>query len=158
MRFSLPALSALAALTPLAAAAGSAIVENQCKDTVYLWSVGGSMGDRQDIKAGGIYSEEIHRDPVSGGVALKITTTEGGLFDGSPQLNYAYTLSEDGSRVFYDLSNVFGNAFEGDAVIVEPSKKECGVIDWPNGTPSDGSQVKDCESSADIRLTLCHDE
>lgn len=158
MRFSITALSALAALTPLAAAAGSAIVENHCADPVYLWSVGSQMGDRQDIKAGGVYSEDIHRDPVSGGISLKITRTKDGLFDGSPQLNYAYTLTADGARTFYDLSSVFGDAFEGHALIVEPSKEGCGVIDWPNGTPPAGSQVKDCESSADIRLTLCHGE
>lgn len=156
MRFSLAALSALAALTPLAAAVGSAIVENQCADPVYLWSVGSQMSERHKIECGDVYSEDIHRDPVSGGISIKITTTEDGLFNGSPQLNFAYTLTGDGARVFYDLSNVFGNAFEGDALIVEPSKSGCGVIDWPNGVSPGGSQVKDCASSSDVRLTLCN--
>ncbi|KAL1960298.1 hypothetical protein VTO42DRAFT_8258 [Malbranchea cinnamomea] len=158
MRFSLPVLSALAALAPLASALGHAIVENHCKDPVYLWSVGSTMGERQDIESGGVYSEEFYRDPVSGGIALKITRTEDGLFDGSPQLNYAYTLTEGGDRVFYDLSNVFGNAFEGHALIVEPTEEGCGVIDWPNGVSPGGTQVKDCVSKADIRLTLCNQE
>ncbi|PKX96478.1 putative BYS1 domain protein [Aspergillus novofumigatus IBT 16806] len=77
-------LSCLAALIPLASAVGNAVVTNNCAAPVYLWSVGGSVGPKQTIQPGKSYSEALHHDPASGGVSLKITRTDNGLYDGSP--------------------------------------------------------------------------
>jgi hypothetical protein len=145
----------VAAFANSALAVGDAVVANNCKTPVFLWSVGSALGPRVEIPPGGSYSEPFHRDPVSGGIALKITRTAGGLFDGSPQLNYAYTLTTDGARVFYDLSAVFGNAFQGSALLVDPAEPACREISWPTGVPPGGSQVRDCVSGSDITLTLC---
>lgn len=158
MRLSNIALSTLATVVPLAAAIGNAVVENQCDDPVYLWSVGSTMGDEQTIDPGESYSEPFRLDDTTGGISLKITRNEGGLFDGSPQLNYAYALADEKTRVFYDLSSVFGEAFEGDPLLVKPSDENCGEISWPDGVSPKGSQVNDCGSDGDVTLFLCAEE
>lgn len=153
MRFTTAVVASVAALAPLASAVGNAKVENKCNFPVYLWSVGSSVGPRQTIKSGHGYSEVLHHDPTSGGIALKITTTENGLYDGSPQTNYAYTL--DGNTIWYDLSDVFGDAFSGHELEVVPSVSTCPDICWPKGVSPSGSQTKNCQASSDITLTLC---
>ncbi|KAL1991561.1 hypothetical protein VTN49DRAFT_4869 [Thermomyces lanuginosus] len=134
------------------AAAGDAIVHNGCEESVWLWSVGGSIGERHEVKPGEEWSEEIHRDPASGGVAIKITRGPDGIYDGSPELILAYTLEEP--RLWYDLSTVYGSPFEGSPLTVTPSKEECDVIHWPEGVPP-GPNVKTCSSDIDLALTLC---
>ena len=146
-------LASVAALAPMASAVGNAIVVNNCADPVYLWSVGSSVGPLQTIKSGGQYSELLHHDDVSGGISLKITTGPNGLYDGSPQTNFAYTL--DGNNIWYDLSDVFGDAFSGDALVVTPSIHTCPNICWANGVSPSGSQTQVCSSSSNITLSLC---
>lgn len=138
---------------PAPAPNGHAVVVNNCVKDIYLWSVGGSIGPRQVLSHGERYSEPIHVDPVSGGVAIKITRTPNGLFDGSPQMNYAYAL--DGDDVFYDLSDVFGDPFAGHPVSVVPRDAECPRICWADGVSPGGSQVHDCSSVKNIVLTTC---
>ncbi|PLB52148.1 hypothetical protein P170DRAFT_444197 [Aspergillus steynii IBT 23096] len=139
--------------TPLVSAVGSAIVKNNCKHPIYLWSVGGSVGPKKTIQPGGTYSETFRRDPASGGVSLKITKVNDGIFNGSPQLNFAYTL--DGNQLWYDLSDVFGDPFAGSALVVKPKDTGCSKICWPQGTPPGGSQVKICSADSDETLTVC---
>ncbi|EER23737.1 hypothetical protein D8B26_001874 [Coccidioides posadasii str. Silveira] len=146
-------LAAFAATTALAGSAGNAIVENHCPFTVFLWSVGGSIGPKHVLKQGGVYSEKIHRDPQSGGIAIKITRVDDGIFNNSPQTNFAYSLTD--TRVFYDLSDVFGDPFSGSKVLLDPSDPNCADICWPNGIPPSGSQVRDCNAGTDLKLTLC---
>lgn len=154
MHFTSVALAAIAAFTPLAAAVGHATVENHCKDNSYLWSVGASAGDQHIIKPGEHYSEKYHTDPKTGGIALKITRVEGGIYNGSPQTIFAYTL--DGDRVFYDLSDVFGDPFKGESVVLKPSDPNCTPIIWENGVlPVVTHDTHDCSSDADLTLTLC---
>ncbi|KAL2810140.1 hypothetical protein BJX63DRAFT_434543 [Aspergillus granulosus] len=150
------ALLSLAALTPLASAVGYANVTNNCLAKMYLWSVGGSIGPVQTINPGETYSEQFHRDPASGGISLKISRKPNGLYDGSPQLNFAYTL--DPTQVWYDLSTVFGTAFQGRILSVSSENEDCPTICWPDGTQPAGSQVKTCEPNSDKVLTLCADE
>lgn len=131
----------------------NAVVLNNCKDTFYLWSVGGSIGPRQKVEPGESYTEAIHRDQASGGVSIKITNGPNGLYDGSGQMNFAYTLA--GERVYYDLSDVFGDPFKGHAVSVVPDNDQCPGVCWPHGTNPGGSQVRSCETGCDVVLTAC---
>ena len=156
MHFTNIALTTLAALAPLASAVGRATVENHCDNNAYLWSVGSSMSDQNVITPGNVYSEQYRHDPKSGGIALKITRVENGIFDGSPQTIFAYTLS--GNRVFYDLSDVFGDAFKDNVVVLTPSDPNCPVIRWDHGVPPSGTSTRDCSANADLTLTLCADE
>lgn len=153
MHFTTLAFAALAATTATAATVGRAIVENRCPHKVYLWSVGGSIGPKQVLNTGATYSEQFRRDPSSGGIAIKITTVNDGLFNNSPQTNFAYSLSD--SRIFYDLSDVFGDPFKGRKLLVDPSDPACAEISWPTGVPPAGSQVRDCQKGSNVKLILC---
>ncbi|GES66358.1 BYS1 domain protein [Aspergillus terreus] len=153
MHFSTLSLLSLAALSPLAQAVGNAVVKNNCNYPVYLWSVGGSVGPKQTIQPGASYSEPFRRDAQSGGISLKITRVDDSSPSNHPQVNYAYTL--DGSNVWYDMSDVFGDPFKGTALVVKPSDTGCQSICWPNGIPLAGSQVKVCQANSNEVLTLC---
>jgi hypothetical protein len=143
------------ALVPMAAAVGSARVINNCDFEVTLWSVGGSISDPSTLASnGGSYSEQFVVDPSSGGKALKITRESDGLFTSKPQTDFAYSLS--GDRIFYDLSDVFGDPFSGLQIKVAPTDTSCPSIVWGSGfSASFQSNVHDCSADADVSLTLC---
>lgn len=61
MYFATTLLVSAATLAPQALA-GNAIVQNACTDPVYLWPVGGSVGERQTIDPGANYTETTHYD------------------------------------------------------------------------------------------------
>ncbi|BCS25064.1 putative BYS1 domain protein [Aspergillus puulaauensis] len=156
MHFTNIAALSIAALASIASAVGNAKVHNNCNAPMYLWSVGGSVSNVHRINPGETFSEQFHRDPTSGGIALKITRTPNGLYDGSPQLNFAYTL--DPNQLWYDLSTVFGTAFQGKVLTVTSSNEACPTICWPDGSQPAGSQVKTCDTVSDETLTLCADQ
>ncbi|KAH7113318.1 hypothetical protein B0J11DRAFT_147112 [Dendryphion nanum] len=144
----------LLSILPLALALSRAIVTNQCSEPLYLWSVGGSINPQVIIPADTSYSEVFHRDPASGGIALKITAVEGGLFKPNvSQTIFSYNL--DGETVWYDLSDVFGDGFYGRTLSVKPSDSTCQSIVWPWGKPPAGSQVRSCGKETDLELSFC---
>lgn len=154
MYTSLPVLSLLAFTTTTLA--GSARVWNQCPFDVTLWSVGSSISAPSTIAAnGGIYTEPFTRDPQTGGKALKITLDPNGLYNGAAQTVFAYTLDTGANQVWYDLSDVFGDAFAGNRVVEQSADGSCPTIVWESGTPPAGSQVKVCEADSDVQLALC---
>jgi hypothetical protein len=145
---------ALAAAAPLTSALGMARVVNKCPDTVHVWSVGSSVSGPYALGTnGGFYAEEFRKDPVTGGKALKVTKNADGLYTGAPQTIFAYNL--DGDNIWYDLSDVFGDAFVGKKLVVASQESTCPSIIWPNGVPPAGSQVKTCTASKDVVFTLC---
>ncbi|KAK0720174.1 Bys1 family protein [Lasiosphaeris hirsuta] len=148
------AIFALAVAAPLVSAIGNARVVNKCSTAVTLWSVGQAVSGPFTLAAnGGSYAEQFVRDPVTGGKALKITKAPDGLYTGAPELIYAYSL--DGDKVWYDLSTVFGDVFPGKKIVEASAEASCPTIEWPNGTPPAGSQVKTCTAQKDVTLTLC---
>jgi hypothetical protein len=152
------ALTAVAAFVSISnaqnPAVGNAIVMNNCTDSIYLWSVDSSVGPRQVIASNATYTEPFRRDLSSGGVTLKITREPQGLYDGSPQTDFAYSL-DNNTKVWYDMSDVFGDPFKGNAVVVQPSEPSCNTINWTNGTPPAGSNVEVCTSTVNLTLTVC---
>jgi hypothetical protein len=146
-------LLALATITPLASALGIARVVNNCDETVHVWSVGSQITGPYALSKGGFYGEEFRKDPVTGGKALKVTRNADGLYTGAPQTIFAYNL--DGDNIWYDLSDVFGDAFVGKKLVVASAEQTCPSIIWPTGVPPAGSQVKVCTASKDVVFTLC---
>jgi hypothetical protein len=137
-----------------AQAVGRAIVTNQCDEPIYLWSVGGSIGEQKTITKDTSYSETFHTDPTSGGIALKISPIEGGLFKPNvSQTNFAYSL--DVNQVWYDMSDLFGDGFAGRTLKVTPTDSSCESITWGYGKPPAGSQVKSCQAETNLELTFC---
>jgi hypothetical protein len=109
MLFTLAASALLALLPTAAQAVGRAIVTNQCDGDVYLWSVGSNIGPKVKIPKASSYSEVFHVDPRTGGIALKMTAVDNGLFmPNVSQTIFSYNL--DGTKIWYDLSDVFVSA------------------------------------------------
>lgn len=94
--------------------------------------------------------EPLHRDAKTGGIAIKITKTADGLYNGSPQQVFSYNL--DGAQVWYDLSTVFGEPFNGQRI--EVTSNTGGSIVWPTGTNPGGSQVKVASSDENVWFTV----
>ena len=137
---------------------GHAIVHNNCKFPVYLWSVASTVLPERTLLPNDEYSEVFRENADTGGIAIKISTDRDGLYTSSPQMIFAYNLSstrERGQRqdkVWYDLSDVFGDPFAGYPVNVKPSEP---LISWEDGVPPAGSQVRAVDSSTDLILSLC---
>lgn len=153
MHFKTFALAALSLVTGIHAV-GRAIVTNQCDSPIYLWSVGGSIGPQNIIAKDTSYSETFHRDPASGGIALKISPFAGGIFTANAsQTIFAYNL--DGDTIWYDMSDIFGDGFAGRTMKIKPTDSSCDEISWGWGKPPAGSQVKNCQANTDLELTFC---
>lgn len=151
--FTLHVAGAVLSFTTATLALGQAKVINNCNFDVSVWSVGANIaGPWRLTKNGGTYAETFVKDAVTGGKALKVTIPEDGLFTGAPQTDFAYNL--DGTQVFYDLSDVFGDPFSGHKLFVSGSK-DCPSINWPTGVSPGGSQVKVCGSATDVTFVLC---
>ncbi|UNI18466.1 hypothetical protein JDV02_004734 [Purpureocillium takamizusanense] len=142
-----------AALAQLTSAVGYARVKNNCPFDVTAWSVGTDISPAHTLRHGESYGEPFTRDPKTGGRAIKVTIQPDGLWTGKPQTIYAYNL--DGNTIWYDLSDVFGDAFTGHKIKLASSNKDCPAIVWEDGVPPAGSQVKNCGADWDVTLTLC---
>ncbi|KAL4886939.1 hypothetical protein BJY04DRAFT_204567 [Aspergillus karnatakaensis] len=129
---------------------GHAYVANRCEIPLYIWSVGQNISQESTIQPGQVYSEVFRRDPKTGGIAIKITTVEDGLYTSAPQTVFAYNLVDN--LVWYDLSDVFGDPFEGEVVSLVPSEP---TINWVDGVPPSGSQVRVQDARTDLVLTVC---
>ena len=134
--------------------AGCARIENKCDFPVTIHSVGKAIEGPFTLDCGDVYSETFRKDPVAGGIAIKITKHKNDLFKaGKPQTIFAYNL--DGNEVWYDLSNVFGCPFEGCKLVERSEKDSCPKIVFPDGVNPGGSNVKVCTAKKDVELTLC---
>lgn len=157
---SLSAIPMTPTSTPLAShPLGHAIVRNHCHFPIYIWSVASNVQPVRTVLPSDEYSELFRENPDTGGIALKISTENDGLYTSAPQMVFAYNLStaRDGrrpERVWYDLSDVFGDPFEGYPVNLMPSEP---LISWKDGVPPAGSQVRVVASSTDLVLSLCQD-
>src|ERR1700759_3288829 len=94
-------LAALIAAAPLAQAAGTAFIQNNCAVPVYLWAVDAERNPQQPstIAPGTSYSEAYHT-LATGGVSLKLSKTA----DIAHITQFEYTLT--GGFIWYDGSNV----------------------------------------------------
>lgn len=132
--------------------AGTAIIQNSCAYPLYLWTVGSKISPQHTVAPYHQFREPYRHDPLSGGVAVKVTTQPHGLFSGKPQTIFAYNLNRNESRVWYDLSDVFGDPFEGSSVQVQPANP---AVHWADGVPPRGSQVRVVDSSEDLKVRFC---
>lgn len=143
---------------------GHAIVHNLCAQPIYLWTVGSTISPQFTLPPNTTYREMYRRDPSSGGIAIKLTRTQNGLYASSaPQMVFAYNLVE--GQIWYDLSDVFGDPFRGEVVRVEykaggeggrgGDKGEGLGIEWVDGVAPGGSMVRVAEAWGDIILTVC---
>lgn len=145
---------ALSSLATCVLAIGRAIVTNQCDTPIYLWSVGRSASDQIVLPKDSTYGETFHSDPMSGGIALKITSVPDGLTTpNASRLIFAYNV--DNTSVWYDLNSLFGNGFAGRTLRIQPSDDACESIGWYDGRTPAGSHVKKCQKETNLELTFC---
>ncbi|KAF3035650.1 hypothetical protein E8E12_001100 [Didymella heteroderae] len=150
----LTTITALSTLTGAALAVGRAIVTNQCDSPIYLWTVGSTTSNQTILPKDSSYGELFHTDPVSGGIALKITPAPDDLFTpNASQLVFAYNV--ENSYIWYDMSSLFGDSFAGRTLRIQPSDDACDSIGWHDGRTPVGSQVKKCQKETDLELTFC---
>ncbi|KAF2812421.1 uncharacterized protein BDZ99DRAFT_266326 [Mytilinidion resinicola] len=157
MRFLPAIISALAVPLPLALGVGTAYVVNSCDYDIFVWSVGSNVGPKSTLHQFDTYSEGLRYDNKTGGISIKVTTKDNGLYDASPQLNFAYTLDTANNTVYYDLSDVFGDPFANETVLLY-AKQECPSIAWPEGVPPAGSKTQACADDTGLWLALCGQE
>lgn len=129
---------------------GLAVITNHCKIPIYIWSVGSTIRPEATILPYARYAETFRRDAGTGGIAIKISTARDGLYTSAPQTIFAYNVK--GDKVWYDLSDVFGDPFKGHPVVLRPAEPE---IYWRDGVPPKGSQVRVADAEKDLVLTLC---
>ncbi|KAJ6135209.1 hypothetical protein N7512_000369 [Penicillium capsulatum] len=146
-----PASSATPATPSSPARLGGAVIQNHCKTPIYIWSVGSTVRPQKTILPYARYYETFRKDVHTGGIALKISTERDGLYTSAPQTIFAYNLVSP-DRVWYDLSDVFGDAFRGHPVSLQPSEPR---IYWADGVPPAGSQTRVHDPAVDLVLTLC---
>lgn len=130
---------------------GSAVVVNNCTAPIYVWSVDSAVSPQITLEAHQNYSQTFHHDPSSGGVAIKVTTIQNGIYKHAPQAIFAYDLEND--LVWFELSDVFGDPFAGKRIQIRPPVPP---IVWTRGLPSGGaSQVMTHNATQDLIVTFC---
>jgi len=150
-----PYISALAIFAPMVSAVGSVTIYNNCPQSIiYIWSVGSAIPTNPWVTLPeNTYYEQFHEDPVTGGISIKILTSYNGLYDGNPQMDLAYTVDPDASKVWYDLSDIDGDPFAGNVVNLE--SPGCPGVTWPNGVRPIGAEPMACDIDAQLNLFLC---
>lgn len=131
---------------------GNAIIQNACTYPLYIWTVGAQISPQHTLPPSQQHREPFRHDPRSGGIAVKVTTQPNGLFLGAPQTIFAYNLDRNASRLWYDLSDVFGDPFEGSSVSVQPADPE---VHWEDGVPPKGSQIRVVDATEDLTVRFC---
>ena len=159
---------AMAALAiPAVQALGTAAVVNMCNFPAYVWSVADVASMMVVLPNQTIGYQEPYRNKVDGsGVSIKITPnyTPGGGIGGPNVTQFEYTLEAATGQVWYDLSEVNGNAFQGIPVLLQPSDTTCQNVTCASSdskcleaynNPYDNFATHVCGAEADLFFMLC---
>lgn len=148
-------ITAAIGLSNSVAALGYARVVNNCEFEAYVRSVGKSEGPVRRLQPKQMVAELYHygdEDLIKlasldqrPGRTYKVARTE---TVGGSELDFGYAIQDGGARVFYSLSSVNGNPYDGMNVEISSSDSSCPSIGLGQGT-------KDCSSDADTILTVC---
>lgn len=176
------ALSAAALLSSVSAQYGEFAVVNHCAFDLYLWSVAGGAAPGQMITLPGGqpeigYKETYRTTPNNGGVSVKVAPyyAQGNSVPSTQiiQLEYTVPSQTDPAQasvkdlIFYDLSWVDGNPFNGIPLTMQTSLGQSGNP-CPSGTcgtnnkcdvgylwSTDDVKTHACALSADVIWTFC---
>lgn len=148
-------ITAAIGLSNSVAALGYARVVNNCDFDAYVRSVGKQEGPIRRVQPKQMVAELYHygdEDLVKlaaleqrPGRTYKVARTEA---VGGAELDFGYAIQDGGARVFYSLSSVNGNPYDGLNVEISSSDSSCPSIGLNQGS-------RDCSSDADTILTLC---
>jgi hypothetical protein len=123
-----------------------AIITNNCKQPIYLWSVPNGV-ENLELLSGVTYNEPWrHGTEQQPGIALKVSTVPQGIYTGANELNFAYSYDHVVSRdVWVGLSTVRGDTFK-DAIFFHTPTKIFTSADVV---------ASRCEYQDDVKLVLC---
>jgi hypothetical protein len=158
----LAATTVVATLIPAAVAGkGRANINNQCKETAYIWSVVDSADAKMvTLAPGGSHSETYRVNNNGGGVSLKMAVSQ----SQAEVSQFEYTVHDSESKVYYDLSNINGYPFKDGGITVTPSDSSCVPITCNTGVaqchqaynqPYDDHATHGCALTCDLNLVLC---
>ncbi|WEW60486.1 hypothetical protein PRK78_005973 [Emydomyces testavorans] len=152
------AIAAFASVFPVAFA-GSATIQNQCSDDVYLWSIADSAGaEMKTLHSGGSYTEKYRSNGNGGGVSMKLSLDK----NQDKVTQFEYTLNKP--KIYYDLSNINGYPFKNGGVTITPSDGSCPTVSCSAGDgncqqaynkPDDDHATHGCPDSSDLHVVLC---
>lgn len=153
MKNSIIALAGLAASA--AAQIGSAVVVNSCSYDVYLFNTPAAGGGYSEIdkvlSTGESYTQEW----------TELTNTDGWSIKLSPSTNlvnimqYEYTFHDDGT-IWFDLSDVNGNPWDGNWEITSSDTSICSPKDVAYRYSTDDAYgMQSCPQAATLTVTLC---
>ncbi|KAF2479089.1 hypothetical protein BDY17DRAFT_313669 [Neohortaea acidophila] len=149
---SLIATTALLATTALAQGIGSAIVLNNCNYDVSLNNVpasgGGASAVSQTLSPGGTYTQEWTQLTNGDGWSIKLAPP-----GASSVMQYEYTFQNDGT-IWYDLSEVNGDPFNGDWVISATGDCAPRQAAYMYST-DDAYGEQSCPQASAITVSLC---
>ena len=153
------ATAALMAGSAMAQSVGNAIIENMCKYDVQLTAVpaqnGGYETTQHTLSPGGSWSTQWKELSTGAGWSLKLSKDQ----DLNHILQYEYTFQDDGT-IWYDLSQVNGNPWDGDWMITANSESStCSPkqVAYRYAT-DDAYGMQACPQDSDITVSLCSGE
>ncbi|KAF7591427.1 hypothetical protein BBP40_001588 [Aspergillus hancockii] len=151
--------SASASASAGAGGGGSVQIVNNLDSTVHLWSTSDDGGDKQSINSGGGTYTEKYQTTSSGGISIKMSTTE----SESSVLQFEY--KTDGEKLYWDLSSInldSDSAFIKSGFSAAPDDSSCKSVSCSAGDSNcaesyqkpDDVNTNSCSTSAGITLTL----
>lgn len=146
---------ALLATTAVASSVGSAVVVNACDYDVYLFAVPGD-DDVSSIDKTLSYNETWEQEwtELANESGWSIKLSQDSTLDGSNLMQYEYTWLDDGT-IWYDLSEVNGNPWDGNWEITTDSS-DCSPRQAAYRYATDDAYgMQSCPGSATITVTLC---
>ncbi|KAI6914411.1 hypothetical protein KC318_g197 [Hortaea werneckii] len=153
------ATAALMAGSATAQSVGNAIIENMCSYNVELTVVpaqnGGYETTQHSLSSGGSWSTQWKELSTGAGWSLKLSKDQ----DLDHILQYEYTFQDDGT-IWYDLSQVNGNPWDGDWMITANSESStCSPKQQAYRYATDDAYgMQACPQDSDITVTLCSGE
>jgi len=147
---------ALFAATALSESVGSAIVNNACSYDVYLYNTPAADGGYTEIdevlSPGGTYEQTFTELSNGDGWSLKLSTSTAM----SNIMQYEYTFHDDGI-IWYDLSDVNGNPWDGNWEITASSASStCTPKQQAYRYATDDAYgMQACPQDSLITVTLC---
>ncbi|KAL5387904.1 hypothetical protein DPSP01_003303 [Paraphaeosphaeria sporulosa] len=140
------ALSALVAIGH-----SKAIITNNCRKDVYIWSVPekADLANNLSISPGKRYEEPWRSGTSTNpGVAIKVSTEHDGIYTGKSEINFQYDVdASDSTKIWVNLATVRG------------SDLDTATLNTCHGAyKSANVPTEQCSSTDDIELVLCGSE
>lgn len=150
-------IASAAMMATSALAQGTAHVVNACKYDVYMANTpaqgGGFEPINECLKPGGSYSQQWTELSNGMGWSIKLAKTDSYQTN---LLQYEYTFHDDGI-IWYDLSQVDGNPWDGDWMITASGNCNPKQQAYRYST-DDAYGMQSCPDQAEITVTLCSGE